>query len=197
MSQDTSAKPKLDERIKGHEGLGLIQLFEGHGKGKSTAALGTAIRAMGAGHNVAIVYFDKGGTHYFEREMLAKCPELIEVHGTGRDRIDPDTGRFDFEITDEDKLEGKRGLEIAEDIFARNEHQLVILDEINSSASLGIVDEKAVLELIDKKPPHVELILTGRDAPESLRECAHLITEMTLKKHYFYSGVGAREGIDF
>lgn len=197
MSQTLEAKPKLDERIKGHEGLGLIQLFEGHGKGKSTAALGTAIRAMGAGHNVAIVYFDKGGTHYFEREMLAKCPELIEVHGTGRDRIDPDTGRFDFEITEEDKAEGKRGLEIVKDIFARNEHQLVILDEVNSSANLKIIDEAAVLELIKEKPAHVELIMTGRDAPESFRDAAHLITEMKLQKHYFYSGVGAREGIDF
>ena len=197
MNEPDTNKPELDERIKGHKGLGLIQLFEGHGKGKSTAALGTAIRAMGAGHNVAIVYFDKGGTHYFEREMLAKCPELISVHATGRDRIDPVTGRFDFEITDIDKTEGARGLAIVEEIFNKNQHQLVILDEINSSADLGIVDVKEVLKLIDKKPSGVELILTGRDAPEALRERAHLITEMKLKKHYFYSGVGEREGIDY
>lgn len=188
---------EMDERIRGHEGLGLISLYEGHGKGKSTAALGTAIRAMGAGLNVAIVYFDKGGTHYFEREMLKKCPDLIEVHGTGRDRIDPETGRFDFEITEEDKVEGKRGLDLVRDIFARNEHQLVILDEINSSADLKIVDEAEVLDVIAQKPDHVELIMTGRNAPEAFRDAAHLITEMNLKKHYFYSGVGAREGIDF
>lgn len=193
----TESKPQMDERIRGHEGLGLISLYEGHGKGKSTAALGTAIRAMGAGLNVAIIYFDKGGEHYFEREMLKKCPDLVDVHATGRDRIDPVTGRFDFGITEEDKAEGKRGLGIVQAIFTQDKHQLVILDEINSSADLGIVEEADVLALLAQKPEHVEVLLTGRDAPQSFKDAAHLVTEMTLKKHYFYSGVKAREGIDF
>ena len=176
----------------------MIQLFEGHGKGKTTAALGTALRAVGAGHKVAIVHFDKGGTHYFERDTISKYfGDRIELHGTGRDRIDPDSGRFDFTITDVDKSEGERGLKIVSDIFARDEHKLVIMDEINSSADLGIVQIQRVLEVLDHKPDGVELIMTGRDAPAEFKERAHLVTEMKLKKHYFYSGVPAREGLDF
>ncbi|HJN85336.1 MAG TPA: cob(I)yrinic acid a,c-diamide adenosyltransferase, partial [Patescibacteria group bacterium] len=118
----------------------MIQLFEGHGKGKTTAALCTALRAVGSGHKVAIVHFDKGGTHYLERDAISKYfGDRIELYGTGRDRIDPESGRFVFTITDVDKSEGERGLKIVSDIFARDEHKLVIMDEINSSADLGIV----------------------------------------------------------
>lgn len=189
---------KLDERIKGHEGFGLIQLFEGHGKGKTTAAIGGALRMVGAGHKVAIVFFDKGGTHYAERDAITSyLSDQIDVFGTGRDRIDPVTGRFDFSVTDEDRSEGARGLQIASDLFQRGEHRLVVLDEINSTTDLGIVSEHDVLELIRSKPVEIELLLTGRDAPESFKNEAHLVTEMCLRKHYFYSGVPARVGIDY
>src|SRR3990167_2446538 len=166
-----------DDRIVGRSGLGLIQLFEGHGKGKTTAALGEALRAVGAGFKVAIVFFDKGGPHYAERDAIAAhLYGAIDIVGTGRDRIDPVTGRFDFSVTDE--------------------HKLVILDEINSTVALGMLNEERVLELLNQKPDEVECILTGRNAPESFKERAHLVTCMELKKHYFYSGVPAREGID-
>lgn len=194
----TDFKQELNPSIKGHSGFGLIQLFEGHGKGKTTAALGTALRAVGAGYKVAIVHFDKGGTHYCERDAIFKYfGDRIELHGTGRDRIDPSTLRFDFSITDTDRLEGERGLKIVSEIFARGDHRLVIMDEINSSADLGIVDVSRVLEVVDQKPENVELILTGRNAPNEFKKRAHLVTEMNLKKHYFYSGVRAREGLDF
>ncbi len=189
--------PKLDERIKGRRGLGLIQLFEGHGKGKTTAALGSAIRMIGAGHKVAIVYFDKGGPHYSERVAIERyMSDMIEVYGTGRDRIDT-AGRFDFSITETDKVEGARGMKIVADLMKRDDIGLVVLDEINYSVALGIVEEDGVLEVIAQKPEGLELILTGRDAPDSFKEAAHLITEMGLIKHYFYSGVKAREGVDY
>jgi len=176
----------------------LIQLYEGHGKGKTTASLGAALRAVGAGKKVAIVHFDKGGTHYAERVAVAKyLSDVVELHGTGRDRIDPVSGRFDFSITDEDKREGARGLEIVREIFIKGDHQLVIMDEINSSADLGIIEVERVLEVLDLKPDGVELIMTGRNAPEEFRQLAHLITDMKLNKHYFYSGVPARDGLDF
>ncbi len=194
----TVIQPVLDQRIKGRKGFGLIQLFEGHGKGKTTAALGEALRAVGAGKRVAIVFFDKGGDHYGERDAIDEyLPGRIEYYGTGRDRIDPVTGRFDFEITDEDRSEGERGLKLVNEIFARGEHELVIMDEINSSADLGIVSVESVLELVDSKPDHVELVMTGRNAPSEFKERAHLVTEMKLVKHYFYSGVPAREGLDY
>lgn len=176
----------------------MIQLFEGHGKGKTTAALGEALRAVGAGMRVGIVFFDKGGAHYAEREAIARhLSEHIDVVGTGRDRIDPVTGRFDFSVTDKDSREARRGLKAAQAFFEGKAHELVILDEINSTVALGILDEESVHTLLDGKPDGVECILTGRNAPASFKERAHLVTCMELQKHYFYSGVPARLGIDY
>lgn len=194
----------LDERIKGREGYGLVHVIHGNGKGKTTAALGTAIRCVGAGKHVLIVYFDKGGSsHYSERRVLDGLPGITYA-ATGRDRIDPLTGRFDFSITDEDKAEARRGLELAAEslqplnlLTSQPPYDLVILDEINSTVHLGMLDETAVLDVLDGKRDHVEVILTGRNPPWSFLERAHLITEMRLERHYFYSGVPAREGIDY
>ncbi len=193
---DENKNKKMDERIRGHKGLGLISIFTGYGRGKTTAGLGTAIRSMGAGGRVAIVYFDKGGdAHYSERKMLDKLG--VEYYVTGRDRIDPITNKFDFTITEQDISEAERGLSIVRDLFKKNEHDLVVLDEINSTTSLLMLKEEEVLSVFEKKPESLELLLTGRDAPESFKENSHLVTEMTLEKHYFYSGVQAREGIDY
>jgi cob(I)alamin adenosyltransferase len=232
MSEDTN----IDSTTNLRQGYGLIQLFTGNGKGKTTAALGEAIRAFGAGKKVGIVYFDKGGTHYSERAALdrlamfnrpAGCgdPAYIraslplsdaesstpaslpisegELGGgeiaylaTGRDRIDPTTGQFDFSINDADKVEARRGLAAARFFFDKA-CDLVVLDEINVAASIGLVSPDDVLALIDAKPERTEVILTGRNAPESILARAHLVTEMLERKHYFHSGVKAREGIEY
>lgn len=188
-------EPILDPRIKGHKGYGLVQVFTGNGKGKTTAAIGQCVRTIGAGKRAAIIFFDKGGTHYMERSVLEKIG--IEWHAFGRDRIDPASGRFDFSVTEEDRALGKAGLEKAHQLLESDLYDLLVLDEVNSSTSLGFLDEQAVLDLIKEKPEHVEIILTGRNAPQSFLDAAHLVTEMTLVKHYFYSGVGARGGLDF
>ncbi len=183
-------------QAKGHEGFGLIQVITGNGKGKTTSALGTAIRAIGAGKKVGIIYFDKGGeSHYSERKAMDNINRLTYV-ATGRDRIDPITNRFDFSITEIDKKEGSRGIEEVRKMFA-GEYDLIILDEVNSSTDLGIISEQDVLRLIEGKPSKTELILTGRNAPESFIKKAHLVSEVKLLQHYFYSGVPAREGIDY
>jgi len=187
------------------EKWGLISVYTGDGKGKTTAALGTAIRALACGKRVAMVYFDKGGeAHYSERQFInainqenKKSKNQITIHVTGLDRIDPVSGRFRFGVLPEDVAEAKRGSGIIEKIFSENETDLLVLDEINSTTALGMLDEQVVLELINKKPAAMELILTGRNAPQSFIDRADLVTEMTLKKHYFYKGVGAREGIDY
>ena len=190
-------QPVLDERIKGRKGYGLVQLIYGNGKGKTTASLGQAIRCAGSGRRVLIVYFDKGGTtHYNERALIDRIPEITYV-ATGRDRIDPVTGRFDFSIQDIDKTEAQRGLAFARDALRSKKYDLVILDEINSTISLGMLAEQDVLTAIHAKHPEVELILSGRNPPESFFTEAHLTTEMKLEKHYFYSGVPAREGLDY
>jgi cob(I)alamin adenosyltransferase len=189
-------KQTLDERIKGRQGYGLIQLFTGNGKGKTTASLGEAIRASGAGKRVGIVYFDKGGeTHYSERKIIESV-DGIDYVATGRDRIDPVSGRFDFSIQEIDRTEAARGLEEVRRMFSEG-YDLVIMDEINSTTDLGMVSVDSVLSLLDEKPESTELILTGRNAPQEFIDRAHLVTEMKLKKHYFYSGVKAREGIDY
>ncbi len=189
--------PKLDERIKGYQGYGLVQLIHGTGKGKTTASLGQAIRCVGAGKRALIVYFDKGGTsHYSERAIIEKIDGLDYV-ATGRDRIDPVTGRFDFSIIDIDKDEAARGLREVQAALTEEKYDLVILDEINSTVDLGMLAVADVLAVLDSKRANIEVILTGRNpAPEFLAR-AHLITEMKLERHYFYSGVKAREGLDY
>lgn len=177
---------------------GLIQVYTGNGKGKTTAALGLAIRAIGAGKRVAWIAFDKGGeSHYSERKIIRERLPEIELSITGLDRIDAVTGKFRMGVTEEDREEGKRGLELLKRALSEGGAELVILDEINSSTSLGILDENEVLEILDSKPETVELVMTGRDAPQAFRDKADLVTEMTLIKHYYYSGIGAREGLDF
>lgn len=197
MSKNENQKAEIfaDESIKGFQGYGLVQVITGNGKGKTTSSLGLSIRAAGAGKKIGIVYFDKGGdTHYSERKILDQIDE-IDYMVTGRDRID-ENGRFDFSITDVDKSEGKRGIEIVRELFKEN-YDLVILDEINSSSDLEIVSLEEVLAIIDEKPEKLELVLTGRNVHQDIVDRAHLVTEMQLKKHYFYSGVKAREGLDY
>ncbi|HEU0050845.1 MAG TPA: cob(I)yrinic acid a,c-diamide adenosyltransferase [Patescibacteria group bacterium] len=176
---------------------GLIQLFTGNGKGKTTAALGTALRAAANGKRVAILFFDKGGdSHYSERMLLKKIPG-IDIFPTGLDRIDPVTKKFRFGVSDADRTEGNRGLLILASLFEQRLHDLIVLDEINSSTSLGMVDEHDVLNLLAQRPPHIELILTGRNAPKSFIDAADLVSDIQLVKHYFYRGIPAREGLDY
>lgn len=194
-----------DEAIKGRQGFGLIQVFTGNGKGKTTAAIGEVVRAVGAGKRAAVIFFDKGGEHYMERAVLDRLAVedherghgRVEWFAYGRDRIDPVTGRFDFSVTDEDRILGREGLARATDFVRSDTIDLLVLDEVNSSTDLGFLSEQDVLSLIDQKPDHLELVLTGRNAPQSFIDRAHLVTEMRLRKHYFYSGVKAREGLDF
>jgi cob(I)alamin adenosyltransferase len=184
-----------DRDLIGHQGFGLIQVITGNGKGKTTSATGLMVRAVGAGKKVGVVYFDKGGeSHYFERDVLRKLG--VDLVATGRDRIDPVTGRFDFSIQDIDRDEATRGLLEVERMFDAG-CDLVVMDEINSTMDLGMVSVERVLELLEKKPTNTELVLTGRNVPDVFRDRAHLISEVGLRKHYFYSGVKAREGLDF
>lgn len=187
----------MDERIRGHNGYGLIQVIHGNGKGKTTASLGQAVRCAGAGKRVAIIYFDKGGNdHYSERSMIDQMPN-IDYWATGRDRIDPTTGRFDFSIQEIDKMEARRGLDIAKKVLAGGEYDLVVLDELSPAIDLGMVNIELALDVVTHKSDNVELIITGRNPHKQIIELANLITNMELEHHYFYSGVKAREGLDY
>ncbi|MBD3251807.1 cob(I)yrinic acid a,c-diamide adenosyltransferase [Candidatus Uhrbacteria bacterium] len=175
---------------------GLIQIFTGSGKGKTSIANGMAIRAAGAGLRVAFVSFDKGGDFYHERKILERI-DGIDLYPTGCVRFNEETRKFRFGVEEQDVQEGSRGLQILRDLYQQLKHDLIILDEINTSTNLGILKELEVLELIDAKPAPIELILTGRDCPESLMEKADLVSEVCSRKHYMMLGVPARKGLDY
>ncbi len=174
----------------------MLSVYTGDGKGKTTAALGVLIRAIGAGKKVAWIAFDKGGDDYNERVIIRERFPEVDFYATGLNRIDK-KGKFRFGVTDEDRREGERGLCIAHNLFTSTIYDLIILDEINSSTSLGIIAEADVLKLLKIKPANLELILTGRNAPKSFCDQCDLLTEMKLHKHYFYHGIKARPGFDY
>lgn len=174
---------------------GKIQVYTGNGKGKTTAALGTALRAHAKGRKVAFVYFDKGGSHYSEEAILEQLG--VEYYRFGLDRIHPETGKFRFGVTDEDKEEGKKALEKTQELMKRKDLDVLVLDEVNISTNLGIIEESDVLAIIKSKPESLEIIMTGRDAPKSFLDLADLASEMNIIKHYFYDGKPAREGLDY
>jgi cob(I)alamin adenosyltransferase len=172
---------------------GLVLVFTGNGKGKTTAALGTALRAIGYGHRVAIIQFIKGTWRYGEMDALERIPE-IELHrsGAGFYKIMGDN------LPDEVHRQAARdGLELAREKLRSGRYRLVILDEINNAVHTGLLDVRDVLGLIDDKPDGVDLILTGRDAAPEVQERADLVTEMREIKHPFQKGILARKGIDY
>lgn len=194
----------------------FVQLYTGNGKGKTTAALGQAIRALGRGWKVGIIYFDKGGSDYGERTVLdflhrrygdsegSNPPGSplgqggqIDYEVTGLDRRNRETGDFRFGTTDEDRAEGARALALAQDWITSGRYQLVVLDEINTAAHLGIVDVAAAVAAVKARHPETEVVLTGRSAPPELLALADLVSNVTATKHYFETGQGAREGIEF
>jgi len=177
---------------------GLIQIYTGDGKGKTTAALGLAVRAAGAGLRTAIVYFDKGGDHYSERRILSEdLRGRVDFIATGLDRFDPRAGTFRFGVTAADKKEAKRGLTVAKILFKKKEHDLIILDEVITAVTIGLLDEEPVIRLLKAKPPRTELVLTGRHCSQVLAEMADLISEVKDVKHYLRAGVRARRGFDY
>ncbi len=172
---------------------GEIQIYTGDCKGKTTAAIGLVIRALGQGLKTAFLYFDKGGGDYGERKIFDSLG--VDYFVTGVNRI-LDDGSFRFSVIDEDIAEGKRALTTLLQLFEQN-YDIIVCDEINVSTAIGILDESDVLEVLSKKPESTELVLTGRYAPESFLNLASLITEMKQIKHYFENGVFSRKGIEF
>jgi len=168
---------------------GYVQVYTGDGKGKTTAALGLAIRAAGAGSKVFIAQFLKKGD-YSEIKALERFSDLITVEQFG-------LGRFvRGKPAPEDIAAAHKGLEIIKKILASGKHQMVILDEANVAAVCGLVSIDDLLAVIEQKPPHVELILTGRGAAPQVIERADLVSEVKAIKHYFNNGVKARVGIE-
>ena len=168
---------------------GYIHVYTGNGKGKTTAALGLAIRAAGAGLKVYIAQFVKHG-QYSEIKGLKGLSDRITVEQFGSGRfIKGRPSAHDVEIAE-------RGIENVKSILAAGKHQVVILDEANVAVSLNLFSEETLLEIMASKPDEVELIITGRGATKNIIEAADLVTEMKEIKHYFKNGVEARIGIE-
>lgn len=169
---------------------GYCHIYTGDGKGKTTAALGLALRAAGAGIRVYIAQFLKGGMESCELHALERLSDLITVERFGRECFIMDTPQ------EEDFTLAKQGIETVKEVLRKGKYGMVILDEVNCAVHLGLIDVGDITEIIEKKPQALEIILTGRHAHETIIEKADLVTEMVEVKHYYKKGVQARKGIE-
>ncbi len=174
----------------------MIHAYTGDGKGKTTAAVGLLIRAFGSGRRVGVIFFDKGSETYRHNELVVLDRLGIEYHITGLERMKPD-GSFRFGVLEEDKIEALRGIRLAAETIASGRLDLLVLDEVLTSMTYGLLEKETLEELIDCSPEALELVLTGRCTDKELLEKADLVTRMVKHKHYFDRGVKARPGIEF
>ena len=169
---------------------GLVQIYTGNGKGKTTAALGLSLRAAGQGLKVFIAQFVKG-MFYGELEALERFAPQITLRQYGRKCFIRD------KPTEEDVRLAREGWQEIQDVLKSAKFDLLILDEIGIAIHYRLISLEEVEELLRARPEGVELVLTGRKIPEALYEQADLVTEMREIKHYYSAGVQARKGIEF
>ena len=170
---------------------GLIQVYTGSGKGKTTAALGLALRAAGHDLQVYIVQFMKGWPHYGELVSVQHLPN-VTLRQFGR----PDFVNREHPNPEDIRL-AHEALDHARQIVASGDYDLVILDEVNVALDYGLIGLDDLLALLDAKPEHVELVLTGRGAHPEIVKLADLVTEMLAIKHPYDAGVPGRKGIEY
>ena len=170
---------------------GYVQIYTGNGKGKTTAALGLALRACGYGMRTYIGQFMKG-QHYGELDAVKRLGGLVVIEQYGLPQFctpsDPPNP--------EQVAAAQKGLARIRDVIASAEYDIVVMDEINTAIFFKLIDTDEVVEIVRSKPESVELVLTGRYAPDELIELADLVTEMKEIKHYYTRGVEARDGIE-
>lgn len=174
--------------------IGLVMVNTGNGKGKTTAALGTAMRALGHGWKVLMIQFVKGPWVSGEQLLAPRLAPDFELVKTGKGFFKIMNDRLPEE---EHKEAAAAGLAFAGEKIRAGAHDLIILDEINNAIADGLLPVEPLLEILDARPERLHLILTGRNAhPEVLRR-AHLVTEMTEIKHPYQQGILAQRGVDF
>jgi cob(I)alamin adenosyltransferase len=175
---------------------GYIQVYTGDGKGKTTASLGLAMRALGRCWKVLIIMFTKGGNDYGElnsfTELSPTISDNLKIVQAGLDRV---IYKDNQNIQDEQEI--KKGWELAKKAIKNHEYQLIILDEANIAIDMGILDVDEVVETLQNKPEEMEIVLTGRNAHPKIVEIAHLVSEIKPVKHYWDTGIVARKGIEY
>lgn len=168
-----------------------MQVYTGEGKGKTSAAFGLALRAVGRGLWVYVIQFIKGGFDYGELYAVKGLPNF-ELRAFGR-------GKFVTRVppSEEDVAFAQKALALAKRIVGSEEFDVVVLDEVNVAVHLGLLKVEEVVNLIKRKPKYVELVLTGRNAAKEIVEAADLVTEMREIKHPYSKGVKPRKGIEY
>jgi cob(I)alamin adenosyltransferase len=177
--------------MKTVEFKGRVQIYTGSGKGKTTAALGLALRAAGHHMKVLMIQFLKGGIAYGEIESAKKLTPYLKILPMGREcfvnKKDPDP---------EDLRWARKGWDLAQKAVYSRKYRIVILDEINVAVNYGLVPRRELISLMERKPEDVELVLTGRYAHPEVIRLADLVTEMKENKHYYKKGIESRVGIE-
>ncbi len=175
---------------------GYIQVYTGDGKGKTTASLGLAMRALGRCWKVLIIMFTKGGNDYGElnsfRELSPDISNNLKIVQAGLDRI-----VYKNNQSEEDKKAILEGWELAKKAIENHEYQLIIMDEANIAIDMGILDVDEVVRVLKNKPDEMEIVLTGRNAHPKIIEIAHLVSKIEPVKHYWDTGIAARKGIEY
>lgn len=192
-AEKMAAKKAAREKILATKTVekGLLIVHTGKGKGKSTAAFGMVMRAIGHGFRVAVVQFVKGRWDSGERAVLDAYPDQVDCFVAGEG--------FTWETQDlqRDLASARTGFDSAKRVIQDPTYRLVVLDELNIILRYGYLDVAEVLEVLTARPPGQHIIVTGRNAKDELIEAADLVTEMTMLKHPFRSGVKAQAGIEF
>jgi cob(I)alamin adenosyltransferase len=171
----------------------MIYCYTGDGKGKTTAGLGAALRALGYSWNVCVIQFMKGTWYSGELDAIKKIHGLDIVQ----------TGKGFYKILDDNLPESEHrqaaqdAIRTIKERISSGKYQLIILDEVNVAVHLKLLEEEAVLELLNHAPDDIHFILTGRNAPQSFMDISDLVTEMKEIKHPFQKGIPAKEGLDF
>lgn len=175
---------------------GYIQVYTGDGKGKTTASLGLAMRALGRCWKVLIIMFTKGGNDYGElnsfRELSPDISNNLKIIQAGLDRI-----VYKNNQSEADKKAILEGWELAKKAIENHEYQLIIMDEANIAIDMGILDVDEVVRVLKNKPDEMEIVLTGRNAHPKIIEIAHLVSKIEPVKHYWDTGIAARKGIEY
>ena len=172
-------------------GKGLFVIYTGNGKGKTTAALGMAVRALGHGYPVTVIQFIKGNAHCGEHNLPERFPGLLQFHVTGKGFT------WKSENLDEDIALARTAWEMAARVIAEGKVRLLILDELTYLIRYKMVDEDEILAAIAGRPAAMHIVVTGRHASDKMIAAADLVTEMTEIKHPYQKGIPAQKGVDF
>ena len=170
---------------------GLLIVNTGNGKGKTTAALGQAFRAIGHGFRVCFLQFLKGSWKYGELEAAKRFEDLMEIRALGKGFT------WQSEDLNEDIQSARDAWDLAKQVIASGKFKMVVLDELTYLITYGMVAEEDILNTLRNKPPELHIVVTGRDASPGLIELADLVTEMNEIKHPFRNGIKAQRGIEF